>query len=53
MYTYFDVEISHGVIARFRRNWLTRSLFVFRRNVVPEGNDWHGPGYGYGVWERI
>jgi hypothetical protein len=59
LYRYFDVQIDAPrplarTTARFKRNRITRALFIFQSNCAPSGhNTWNEPGYGYGRWLRI
>jgi len=54
IYHYFDVEIAPRVKAQFKRNRITRTLYVFQFNCAPDGcNSWHEPGYGWGRWVRV
>ena len=39
--------------ARFKKNRFTGTVYVFCANVLPEGNRWNEPGYGWGVWEKL
>lgn len=52
-FRYFEVEVSKGVFARFKKHILTRATYVFSFNCKPHGNRWNETGYGWGVWERI
>jgi hypothetical protein len=65
--TYYDVEIRQpseqdrkvygeracNIKARFKKNIFTRTVYVFRHNVNPEGNRWNESGYGWGIWEKL
>ena len=54
IWTYFDVLISNGTKARFKRHKITRQLYVFQFNCAEDGlNVWNEPGYGYGHWMYV
>lgn len=53
LYRYFDVQVTQETKALFRQNRLTRRIFVFQSNCCPNGNEWHAPGYGWGVWRAL
>jgi hypothetical protein len=53
LYHYFDIQIEDRTKARFRRNRITRRLFIFQFNCASGGNSWHEPGYGYGKWTAL
>lgn len=50
--TYFKVQISQGVYARFRRNRFTRKTEVFQFNCEAPCR-WNEEGYGWGKWTKV